>query len=91
MDTIQKVCDKEIIPNPKKLKYDSIKTIIYKYKEKVMTIDDENEVFHDSNRGICLKIIINKKNKVKKLLLAENIFFHLYDLRKENITSILNY
>ena len=23
MDTIQKVCDKEIIPNPKKLKYDS--------------------------------------------------------------------
>ena len=56
-----------------------------------MTIDDENEVFHDSNRGICLKIIINKKNIVKNLLLAENIFFHLYDLRKENITPILNY
>ena len=51
MDTIQKVCDKRIIPNPKKIKYDSddedyiVSTIMkhsYDICQEVCTYEDEN-------------------------------------------------
>lgn len=51
MDTIQKVCDKEIIPNPKKLKYDSDNEdyIVSKIMEHSHDICQEVCTYEDAN------------------------------------------
>ena len=92
MDTIQKVCEKEIIPKPNKIKYyPYIEESVEKLDEKVEKMLIKNKQL---SRWICLKLIDGDKKILKSI--EKNLKINLLNNKEiktelEEIKDILNF